>query len=536
MKNLIYTLVLLLSFNLSYTQQPAFPGAEGYGKYSIGGRAGTVYKVTNLNDSGPGSLREACEASGPRTIVFELGGRIDVLSTINITDPYITIAGQTAPGDGISIGANSNYNFSVMTINTHDVIIRHLRFRREENDPGAETNDDNLSIAPNSNNVIIDHCSFSQSADEALSMFDYNNNGVADVNNVTIQKCIIGRAYGGGSKGQIAAGGLDKISWYKNYWASNFQRNVLLKVDEGTGSIEDTYFEFVNNVIYNAKFKTSFSDNDSQSGLRHLNYINNIYIENGADQRRMLMIETQYPVRVYAKGNISPTRPSITDPTNVDWDEEWNITQADDFIGGVTDLPSTGNPNSYPLADQSQQVTTPFNTPIVQENITLLDAVDLWENIKNDVGATLPVRDLYDTARVLEVDNLNTTYGATSEPFQTYNSGTPPIDDDNDGMPDVWEVENFGTTSRDGTQDFDGDGYTDLEQYLNNIEYPTLSTPSPQPEDISLIGRNYKMYNLLGQLIKEGKFKENTWKLLEEQCNGFYIIQIKNFNSIKKIF
>lgn len=430
--------------------------------------------VTNLNDSGPGSFREACEASGPRVVLFKVGGRIEVTSTIEITNPYITIDASLAPGDGICIGAPETHrNFTTMRFKTHDIIIRYIRFRRNDVDY-SETNDDNLSVAEGSKNIMIDHCSFSQAADEAFSMYDYNNNGIADVENITIQSCLIGRAYGGSSKGQIASGALNNITWYKNLWVSNFQRNVLLKNDNGAGSTSDSYFEFINNVIYNSKFKTNFSDNDNSSGLRHLNYINNHYFEDGADQRRMLMVETTNPVKIYARGNVSPTRLTISNPVN--WDEEWHITQADDFAGGVTTLPPAAN--AYPLADSSFQDTIPYSTPIISDAVNLLDATNLFSSLKNDYGASLPVRDAYDSARVSDAENLTQTHDATNQPIQAYNSGTPYTDTDNDGMEDAWETSTFGGLSRDGTQDFDSDGYTDLEEFLNQKDSACLPSSS----------------------------------------------------------
>ena len=139
---------------------PAFPGAEGFGAYTVGGRGGRVLFVTNLADSGPGSLRAACEAEGPRIVLFRVSGLIELESAIRIRNPYITIAGQTAPGHGICL---KNYGLS---ISTHDVVVRYIRSR-----PGDLTKKemDALSIV-DARNVIIDHCSTSWSNDETLSV------------------------------------------------------------------------------------------------------------------------------------------------------------------------------------------------------------------------------------------------------------------------------------------------------------------------------------------------------------------------------
>jgi pectate lyase len=169
MEKMIWILTLIFLMNTNGCKEtptqmelkshtPAFPGAEGFGAYTMGGRGGNVYIVTNLNDDGAGSLRNAVEASGPRIVVFEISGTIELESRLRISNPYITIAGQTAPGDGICL---KNYE---LDINTHDVIIRYLRVR-----PGDPSQAENDAISIRSSNVIVDHCSASWSIDEALS-------------------------------------------------------------------------------------------------------------------------------------------------------------------------------------------------------------------------------------------------------------------------------------------------------------------------------------------------------------------------------
>src|SRR5256885_10648549 len=136
---------------------PAFPGAEGFGANTPGGRGGKVMLVTNLNDSGPGSLRAACDAEGPRLIVFRVAGIIDLKREIKINNPYLTLAGQTAPGDGICL---RNYELETRT---HDVIIRYLRSR-----PGIASGkeEDAIGVGSGSYNVILDHCSATWAVDE----------------------------------------------------------------------------------------------------------------------------------------------------------------------------------------------------------------------------------------------------------------------------------------------------------------------------------------------------------------------------------
>src|SRR5436309_2894917 len=148
-----WVFVLLLAAGIGFGEPaatPAFPGAEGFGARTPGGRGGKVIFVRNLNDSGPGSFREAVMAKGPRTVLFRVSGLITLKSPIQIVEPYLTIAGQTAPGDGICLRGNE------VSVRTHDVIIRFMRFR-----PGdiSEGEPDGLDIMENSRNVIVDHCS-----------------------------------------------------------------------------------------------------------------------------------------------------------------------------------------------------------------------------------------------------------------------------------------------------------------------------------------------------------------------------------------
>ena len=160
----------------------AFPAAEGFGGNSVGGRGGQVIEVTNLNDSGPGSLRAAIDTEGPRIVVFRLGGTIELQSRLEITNPYITIAGQTAPGGGITLKTVPTYKKSAIKIETHDVIIRYIRSRPG---PSSDISDslDALEIT-GGYNIIIDHSSFSWGTDEVIGIAN-------DARDITIQWSII---------------------------------------------------------------------------------------------------------------------------------------------------------------------------------------------------------------------------------------------------------------------------------------------------------------------------------------------------------
>ena len=178
--------------DLPQAEIPAFPGAEGGGMYTFGGRGGNIYTVTSLEDSGPGTLREACEKGGARIIVFNVSGIIRIKSPLIIRAPYITIAGQTAPGDGICVAGESVW------INTHDVVIRHMRFRRGETFVGRR--DDAIGGNP-VGNIMIDHVSATWGLDENMSMYRHMYNpgaGYPDVKvgtvNITIQNSLFGEA------------------------------------------------------------------------------------------------------------------------------------------------------------------------------------------------------------------------------------------------------------------------------------------------------------------------------------------------------
>lgn len=259
-----FTFLISLFFLIaaSRAQTPSFPGAEGWGALSIGGRGGNVIEVTNLNDAGPGSLREACSASGARTVVFRTGGVIELLSEIQIMNPFITIAGQTAPGDGIVIK-----NFP-LTIFTHDVILRGLRIRIGNDFPTLNSdNRDCISIQSGSSKVIVDHCSLSWGSDEIVSILD------SGVNSITIQHCIISEGLfanihpkGFHSMGLLVGYDASKTSVHHNLFAHNAGRNPLIA--------RRTDHEFINNVIYDWKFNSDLLEENTQLKL---DFIGNYY-------------------------------------------------------------------------------------------------------------------------------------------------------------------------------------------------------------------------------------------------------------------
>lgn len=432
----------------------AFPGAEGYGQNALGGRGGQVLKVTNLDDSGPGSFRAACEALGPRIVVFEVGGRINLSSTVNVTNPFITIAGQHSVGDGITLSMEGTPNEPVLSIQTHDVILRYLTIRRSENEV-SETNSDCL-VLTDAHDVVVDHCSFSWASDENIAIYDYDGNGEANTYNITVQNSLIDTAWGGSDKGILASGGIDRLTFYNLLFTSVGQRQPLIKNEEGNYVTAETYFEIINTVTFEGKLHASFPNNVEEAGLKHLNYINNLCIDSGFS-RNMLYVDTDFPVSVYARGNISPLRTSIASP--VDWDEEWSVIQPG---GGRDDVENT--------LTTDYRVTTPVDTPIIRDGVALVDALDLFESLRAHIGASLPTRDSEDERAINDVVTRMATANSTSGTFPVLAGGTPEADADNDGMPDAWEDERgFNTEADDSAADRDGDGYTNIEEFLNSL-------------------------------------------------------------------
>ena len=313
-----------LAYETALIGQPvAFDGAEGFGAYSLGGVDGTIYDVTNLNDDGAGSFREAVEASGPRIVTFSVSGLITLDSLLTIADPNISILGQTSPGTGITLTTDPASNSSCLWITTNDVIVRYLKIR-----PGPSTapstGRDALTIEAGAHDVIIDHCSLSWASDENASA--YGAPGTAPYN-ITFQWCIISEGlyddnHTGGphSMGMLLSGDSYDISVHHCLFAHNYDRNPTVK----TLGVCD----FVNNVIYNYGLSALWSQ--SQFGDVNLNYVGN-YVRQGLDSdvdRYEIVIAGVVAgnYSVYVDGNIGPHRTSndqdqdlVVDPGDRAW-------------------------------------------------------------------------------------------------------------------------------------------------------------------------------------------------------------------------
>lgn len=426
-------------------QHLAFPEAEGYGRFAIGGRGGNVYEVTNLNDAGRGSLREGVEASGPRTIVFRVGGVIPLKSKLIVRNPYLTVAGQTAPGDGICI---ANYTFGCL--DAHDVIIRHVRIRI--GDASGLTQDG--CGARSSDHCIFDHCSISWSIDEGFSS--------REARNITFQRCIIAEAlniadhkkYQPGSGHSFAASISGDIgSFHHNLLANCAGRNWSLAGGlDRTGERLAGRLDIRNNVVYNWSHRTT------DGGVRELNFVNNYYLPGPATRVFALLKpdpgDPDRGMRAHMTGNVIVDKPEF---------------DADNWMAYV----GTGDGMAKVKSDK------PWFEPFVKTD----SAKDALESVLADVGATMPKQDAIDKRILGEVRKRQHTYsgskgklpGIIDSPkdaggLPEYRSANPPTDTDHDGMPDDWENANsLDPTNPADSAAYRVDGYTNLEHFLNEL-------------------------------------------------------------------
>ncbi len=463
--------------DLPQAEIPAFPGALGGGKFSFGGRGGKVLTVTSLADKGPGTLREACETGGARIIVFNVSGIIKLETPLIVRAPYITIAGQTAPGDGICIAGESVW------IDTHDVIIRHVRFRRGETNVGRR--DDSIGGNP-VGNIIIDHVSASWGLDENMSFYRhmYNDStGKAKEEklptvNVTIQNSIFSEALDTWNHAFGSTLGGENCTFTRNMWASNAGRNPSI----GWNGV----FNFTNNIVFNWVHRSL----DGGDYTAMYNIINNYFKPGPATPtdepigHRILKPESGrsklgYHVygRCYVNGNHMEGYPAIT---------------ADNWAGGVQ-VEDQANTEGY-------TATMKYNKPFPMPSYPIMTAEEAYDFVLANAGATFPKRDAVDERVVKQVRTGEVEYpknvdltdvprfkyrrlpedsykiGIITDPkevggYPDY-QGKPYVDTDRDGMPDKWEKK-CGLNPNDASDangDLNGDGYTNIEKYINGID------------------------------------------------------------------
>lgn len=436
--------------------------------YSFGGRGGKVIVVTNLSDSGPGSFRDALESGGPRIVVFNVAGLIKLDSKILVRTPYLTIDGGSAPGDGVCIAGDT------VEIDTHDVVIRHMRFRR-----GATwVGDRNDSLGGNPiGNIMIDHVSASWGLDENLSMYRHMYqppDGGPDIKlptvNITIQNSIFSEGLDTYNHAFGSTLGGYNSTFHHNLWACNTGRNPSV------GMIYD--FTFVNNVLYNWRHRTV----DGGDHRSFYTLINN-YFKPGPitpsdapvghrflkpESRRSAYYLLDYG-KAYLAGNVMEGNDQVT---------------ADNWDGGVqVEIPQPREP-----LKKGVRVLTPAQLlaeikseqPYPHSYIEVQTAEEAYDFVLENAGATLPKRDAVDERIIDMVRTGTVTYeegkGIITDIAQVGGypnySGQPYADADSDGMPDAWEA-NHGldpADSSDAASDANKDGYTNIEEFLNGSD------------------------------------------------------------------
>jgi len=434
----------------------AFPGAEGAGAYTVGGRGGKVLFVTNLEDYDPakdeaiaGSLRAACETKGPRIVVFRVSGTIALKAALTIKEPYITIAGQSAPGAGICL---KNYRLSIAADN---VIIRYIRCRPADNMEGTEgfrgDNIDSLSVRQ-ARNVIIDHCSASWSVDETLS------STYTDL--ITVQWCLITESLncsahhkGCHGYGSLIHGGKGaQCSYHHNFYAHHSNRNPRPGGDYPLEQDRDGWtFDFRNNVVYNWGRRGAGYNMDKDK-ITRMNFVGNYYVS-GPNSRGDFAFRESCP---YSKAYFSGNWMNGVCPA-----DQWELV--------------TFNAKSMTAEHvQAYKQSKPFDVPAVATD----DAYTACQRVLADAGATLPLRDAVDARVVNHIINKLSGSGDIGKiiddedevgGWPELKSAPAPTDTDNDGMPDAWES-NYGLNpadAGDNIADTDGDGYTNIEEFLN---------------------------------------------------------------------
>lgn len=419
----------------------AFPGAEGFAAYASGGRGGDVYIVTNLNDDGPGSFRAAVEASGPRTVIFEVSGTIELQSTLYFGDGDITIAGQTAPGDGITL---KNYNVGIY--NVENVIMRYMRFRL-----GADKRGDFDAMNGRfSDNVIVDHCSFSWSIDETVGNYDNYR--------MTIQWCIISESlhdshHTQGAHGMGAFIGGTGFSFHHNLLANHHNRTPRLC---GARYDSDPDLEMVdlrNNVMFNWITNSCYGGEGGD-----FNIVNNYYKSGpgtyGAVKRRIVAPRDHNGMwgAFYVSGNYVEGYPDVSTDNSL----------------GIDEVPAA--------LWESVIVDAPFDVAAV----TTHAPQEAFTEVLKHAGASYPKRDLVDARATEDTRTGNPKYsgmfaGIINHPddaggYPVLESTPPPLDTDRDGMPDAWEDANgLDKNDPEDGKIIRADGYSNLEHYLNSL-------------------------------------------------------------------
>lgn len=576
-KTILPFLILIFS-TIAVAQTPSFPGAEGHGRNTTGGRGGLVYYVTNLTDintgnssTREGSLRWCLNQNGTKTILFKVSGTIFLTSNLSISKDNVTIAGQSAPGDGICIGG-----FPV-SLSANNVIIRYLRFRMGDS---LDSNADGADALGGryKKNIIVDHCSMSWSTDECVSIYGNENS--------TLQWCIVSESLrlSGHTKGAHGYGGIwggKNASFHHNLMAHHDSR--VPRLGPSTETQLSEYTDIRNNVYYNYAGEGCYGAENM-----NVNIVNNFYkpgpaSNSGTKRGKIISIDKKtdlpttdgfYPInnlwgKFFIEGNVVDASTSTGTNATV-----CNNATANNWESGVYNQFASKYGTVSTTEKANMKVSTPFST----QHVTTHTAAKAYEKVIAYAGASLS-RDSYDIRVINESTNgtaafkglslLNSSpypksgiidsqndikpVGASVDwsPWPTLNSTTAPLDTNIDGIPDGWLETNFpGKTAT----DLNEEGYTYLEVYLNGIVKNIsdeqvkdgitsgVSTPESDgqkvavylnAENSSLIVRaeniinTINIFNLTGTRIFSKSIATNHTEIgFSKYSKGVYIVQV----------
>ncbi len=465
---------LIFNKELILCQQLAFPGAEGFGRYTAGGRGGKVYEVTNLkDDNNPGSFRYAINQNRPRIIVFKVSGTIMLQTDLNISYGNLTIAGQTAPGDGICIANHT------VELKASNVIVRYLRFRLGDLTKEA----DDSFWGRDQKNIIIDHCSFSWAIDEDGSWYDNIN--------YTMQWCLYSESlyHSYHPKGDHGYGGIwggMGASFHHNLIADNTSRNPRFNGARYNSTHATELVDFRNNVIFNWGFNSAYG---GESGNQ--NMINNYFKPGPATSSG----NKQYRI-------VNPSDPLNPSTGYSKWFIDGNYMEGNSTV-------TANNWNGGVQPDNSVSLDSiKLNSPLQVAPVSTQSAQDAYLLVLANVGANYPKRDSVDLRVIKEIETGDASFGATYngglkgiidsqndvKGWPLLNATIAPPDSDHDGIPDSWETAH-GLNPYDSTdaRNITSDGYTNIEDYINGLvaqSFSQIKNINQFPVTFSL-GQNY---------------------------------------------
>jgi len=460
MRPAVVVLLLVLVQPALHAQQLAFPTAEGSGRFASGGRGGDVYEVTTLSASGPGSIVDAV-SSGNRTIVFRVSGTIEMGDILLRPQSNTTIAGQTAPGDGICIkgriyiGAVSN------------LVIRYIRVRV---DAGAANSSGDAIDIDEGTNIIIDHVSASYARDEGISCQETSDS-------VTVQWCIISESltFESHSYGSLVRGDFGDVkSYHHNLYAHN--NNRMPRPGNYTATSidpEGLHFDFRNNVVYNWKGNEPGYNADIYT-TSHYNFVGNAYVTGPESSVRNKIFKE-----------------SCIDAFGYFEDNSYNGIVPHDQWSLIT---FSGFDSTQIAAYQAR------SQPVSMEPVTTTSPDLAKEDVLASAGASVPRRDTIDSRLVNDVllgtgHSIASTAEQPEGAWPVLTSLPAPADDDHDGMPNTWELaHNLNPDDSTDRNAIGRDGYTELEVYLNSLTGEIVTRTdevlASRPENFFL-GQNY---------------------------------------------